>query len=172
MGMLLAITLIQHLELGRHAAFLEQHRFLLVAVILSVCTALPFLVARLPHRRAEGRGKPFEARFWNRVAAFAPVTTAGLVAYQLAYVPGLAGLQLSLHGGGPEAAASGVSISLLAIVRLGVVLTGLLATVLILWRVNRRGLEQGAPPSKGIRRTSLGAAVGYGTLLLVLMLTR
>ena len=166
MGMLLGITVIQHVEHGSYATVLAAHRLLLVAAILGVCTALPLLLARSPARAAARRGEPAQARFWNRVAAFAPVMSAGLVAYQLAYVPGLEGVRLSLTAGGP-----GVTVTLLAILRVGIVLAGLLATLVILWRVNRRGRDQGAPPTRRVRRASLGAAVAYGALLLLLMLT-
>jgi transcriptional regulator with AAA-type ATPase domain len=166
MGMLLGITVIQHVEHGSYATVLAAHRLLLVAAILGACTALPLLLARSPARAAARRGEPAQARFWNRVAAFAPVMSAGLVAYQLAYVPGLEGVRLSLTAGGP-----GVTVTLLAILRVGIVLAGLLATLVILWRVNRRGRDQGAPPTRRVRRASFGAAVAYGALLLLLMLT-
>jgi transcriptional regulator with AAA-type ATPase domain len=169
MGMLVGITGIQRLEQTPHAAFLEEHRFLLVAVILGVSAVIPLLLGRWISRAAEQRGESSAARFWNRVAAFAPVTTAGLVAYQLAYIPGLAGLQFSMHGSGPGA--SGLTVSVLGMLRVGVLLAGLLATLILLWRVNRRGSEEGAPPTPRTRRASLATALGFSAVLLVLMLT-
>ena len=172
MGMLLGITVIQHLEQGASAAFLDEHRILLVASILGACTALPLWIGRVTSRAAEQRGQDDAARLWNRIAAFAPVTTAGLVAYQLAYVPGLAGLHMSLYGGGGDAPSTGLRLSVLALLRVGVLVPGVLATLVILWRVDRRGREQGAAPSRGLRRLSLATAVGYGAALLTLMLAR
>ena len=144
-------------------------RLVLVAVILGVSAVIPLLLGRWISQAAEQRGESSAARFWNRVAAFAPVTTAGLVAYQLAYIPGLAGLQFSMHGSGPGA--SGLTVSVLGMLRVGVLLAGLLATLILLWRVNRRGSEEGAPPTPRTRRASLATALGFSAVLLVLMLT-
>jgi len=175
-GLLLGMAAIQHLEGapgGKLAALLDSHRVVVVSLLLVLGCAVPLLLARPGARESEGRGEAESARFWKRIAAMTPLVTAGFVAYQIAYLPGLAWLNASIESGGGEATHRWISVSLLAVVRFGILAAGLLTSAAILWRIGRREAGEEAVRRKGWGKgTALPAAlVGYWALLSGLMLT-
>ncbi len=133
-GLLGAMASIQRLErVG--ADFVVDHRFLVVFGVLSVGAALPLLLAWPLWRDAERTSAEHAQRFWRRVAAMAPLITAGFVTYQLEYLPGASWLTATLEYGSD--ASSRLSFPVLDVVRFGVLSAGLLTTAVILWRAER-----------------------------------
>jgi transcriptional regulator with AAA-type ATPase domain len=174
-GLLVAMTQIQYLEVQgtmETLALLEESRFLHVGGLIAACAALPLAARWLARRRVERKGdqRALE-RFDQRVAALAALVTAGFVAYQLAYVPGLAWLNATiLYAGEAGGWTPWVSLTLLALLRGSVLSAGLLVTAVILWRIDVNAEEETWTERVPHRATLLGLTVGYWALLMALML--
>jgi transcriptional regulator with AAA-type ATPase domain len=139
-GLLTAMSAVQYLEIAGGAAYevlLADHRLPFVGGVLALGAAAPLLFARVAGRTLAQRGEPARTkRFWRRVAAMAPLVTAGFVAYQLGYMPGLSWMSATIaYTAEGTPTTPWLSLSVLAIVRFGVLSAGLLTTAVILWRI-------------------------------------
>lgn len=107
-------------------------RLLLVTAAMAagaLLAAAAFLALRWQARRS---GRPP----WSRVVALAPLMTSGFLAFQMGFVPGLDHLNISLGYQVPgSAAVDWGSLTILGAAQGAVLLTGLAATLLALWRL-------------------------------------
>jgi ferredoxin len=173
LGLLVALMLIHHGEQQPHrvlSPLLEEHRFTFVTGVLGLSAALSFALLWLVTRRlGRSADSAAAARFWQRVVAWVPLVTAGFVCYQLAFVPGLNGLQAMLSYRPVDGQTSrAVLFSLLSAAQLSVLLAGLVTTVGTLWKLWQTG--EGGPTKGWVRTVSLAGVLAYWTIFLVLML--
>ncbi|OGG45203.1 MAG: hypothetical protein A3F84_07490 [Candidatus Handelsmanbacteria bacterium RIFCSPLOWO2_12_FULL_64_10] len=149
MGLLVGQILIQYWErqpYGPLSRLLNERRFVFVTGVLALSAALPLLSLWLATRRLRRSPDPaIAAQFWRKVAAWAPLVTAGFVCYQLSFALGLDSLQATL-GYQPldSGATRSVSFSLLSVAWFGVLSAGLAVTAGVLWKLRqvREGDEQ------------------------------
>ena len=141
-GLLVALTLLQQWErnagsgLGRA---LQDHRFLLVTAVLAVGAVLSqFGLSWLARRFARSSDPGSEERFWQKVTAWVPVVTAGFVAHQLNFIPGLDAVRLTVGRPALDPVASpGVSVGVLALAQAMTLSAGFLVTLVVLWKRRR-----------------------------------
>ncbi len=172
LGTVASMTLLQSLDAtpaAWAAPLLRDSRVAFVAGVLAIGAALP-LLATWPVRRALARREDPDglAHFWRRVTAMIPLLTATFVAYQLAYVPGLAGLRVQMDYDG----SGGLPLQVLGLARVAVLSGGLLTTAVVLWRLD---LATGAALATWRARwrrdtVALAVTVGYVGLCAWLML--
>jgi len=164
LGVVAALAVLQHLEGSAWADAFEARRLPWVTLLLGGGAALPLLLLRPRWRAAERAGEAAARRLWRRVVALTPLVTAGLVAYHLGYVPGLADLGVSLQTGGE----AGVTLSVLAVLRVAILLAGLAVTLVVLRRAGRGAEAQEGP--EGSSAPAALVAVAWTALLLGSML--
>jgi hypothetical protein len=100
------------------------------------------------------------------------MVTASFVAYQLVYVPGFARLNAGVgYGPSPDGGGS-LSVSLLSLVRLGVLTAGLVTSAVVLWRLDMRDGAGSAALRERWKRDArlVGVIVGYWALTAGLLL--
>jgi transcriptional regulator with AAA-type ATPase domain len=145
-GLLVALVLLRHWE-GRGTGagqLLRDHHFLFVTGVLASAAALSQVALWWRARRVGRAADPAaEGRFWQKVTAWVPVVTAGFVAHQLNFIPGLDGLRVIVGRSGLGSAASpGMSFAILPAAQALILCTGLVVTAVVLWR---RGRDQVVP---------------------------
>ena len=172
-GLLVALVPIQHWEpqtAGAFAQLLHDQRVLTITGLLALGALVPQLILHLLARRPGPSGTPgVDAGIWQRVTAWVPVVVAGFLSYQLAFLSVFEGVHLTL-GTGVGQAARGVSVAVLSIVQAGILCTGLLVTLAVLWNLGRPA-DDGQPRSwRRGHAVGLGVGAVYWTLLVLLIL--
>lgn len=179
LGILVGQALIQYWEANATTwswirTALEEHRFVSYTALLGLCAGLPLAALRLEERRGGAPNDPVsEALRWQRLTAWAPIVAAGYAAYQFGNIPGLERLRFAIGGLG----ASGLpdpllSLRILPVVQAFALVTGLVMTVMTLFKVwppDER--DRGKSWLRG-QAVSLGAAAGYAAVLFLLMAAR
>jgi transcriptional regulator with AAA-type ATPase domain len=137
-GLLAALTLLQHWERSVGSPswrLLQDHRFLLTTGVLAAGALLSLAVVWwLARPFVRSTDPPAEARFWRRLAAWLPTVTAGFVAYQMTFVPGLDAVRVAVGPLGAGASA-GLSFGLLSLAQSAILSAGLLVTTGVLWKL-------------------------------------
>ncbi|MHB9023498.1 MAG: sigma 54-interacting transcriptional regulator [Armatimonadota bacterium] len=139
LSLLIALIVLQMAE--QHpgtllANLLAQHHTLTVTALLALGALFSLLLVRLADRRLQRLSEEAIARFWQQAAAGGPTLAALAVYYQLAYIPGADRLSLNLTYLPPAGLLADVaSFSLLTLIRMVVLLTGLGITTVSLWKL-------------------------------------
>jgi transcriptional regulator with AAA-type ATPase domain/ferredoxin len=175
LGLLVAQTLIQcweKLPQGALSQLLDEHRFLFLNGALIVGAVAPLGLVELAARRLGKSPDPVSvARLWQRVAAWAPVLTAGYVCHQLAHVPGLTTFG-ALVGALPANGSPGATVALrfLPLLQTGALAAGLAFTVATLWKLGQA--RDGGRSTSWLQAQALSVAgpVAYWAALLALLL--
>jgi hypothetical protein len=141
-GLLAAMALVVYWERqdgGVMAQMLREHRVLVITIVLASGAAVPQLALQLLARRLGPSPDPEAAnRFWRKVTAWVPVVIAGFASYQLAFVAALERVHVTLGTRlSAGQSAQGVSVSLLSLVQGGLLVTGLMVTIGLLWNLGR-----------------------------------
>ena len=97
---------------------------------------VPLLAMRLLTRRLAS-GSEEAAMFWKRVSAAVPTVTAGFVAYQLNFIPGLDSVRLTIARALEGGWSRGLSITAQSVAQALVLGTGLAVTAVVAWRIRR-----------------------------------
>ena len=132
-----------------------------------VAIAVGALVSvRLPRWLADA-GEADDARAAQVAFAFLVLGWGPLMAYQLANLPGLAGVVLLARAGTPlDGVLPAGGVPALALVQLGVVLVAAVLAAVCLWRIRARETRLGAPPPAARWRAVLaGAGIYLGLVL-------
>jgi len=157
---------------GSLSQLLAEHRFLFLNGALSACAAVPLELVQLTVLRLGKSPDPVSvAQLWQRVAAWAPVLTAGYVCHQLAHVPGMTAFG-ALVGALSADGSPGTTIALrfLLLLQTSVLAAGLAFTVATLWKLGQS--RDGGRSTNWLQAQALRVAgpVAYWAALLALLL--
>jgi DNA-binding NtrC family response regulator/polyferredoxin len=137
LGLLAAETLLHHWETVPNGLLTEtvSWRRFEVVTALYLLASVPALVAAWWTKRAAGGGGGV---LWKRVVVLTPLMTAGFLAFQLGFAPGLSDLLVRfgyhpLHGRGVD----WEQVSVLAIMQIVVVFLGCLSTLFVVGSMRR-----------------------------------